>query len=74
MSSKEKKTKATAQVRITIEMDADGNWGADCTIKQIHDQARRECLQRLRNIINTNRHMKIIGEPTVLAVLVESET
>ena len=72
--SNQKTTKATAQVRLTIEMAADGNWGGDCTIKQIHDQARRECLRRLQNIVDTNRHMKIIGEPTVLAVLVEAET
>lgn len=74
---------ATARVTVTIEIDADSSWGSGCTIDQIRDQAIESAMGRLRKAIAATipndpeekrpRPIRIIGEPTVAAVIVERE-
>lgn len=45
------KTKATARVRITVEVSADGSWGGDCTLEQVRKQAMDAAVQRLASVL-----------------------
>lgn len=60
----------TARVVFTVEMPAGSNWGTQCTVEQIHKQAGQETKNHLENILRKHGG-KIIGEPKVIAVLVE---
>ncbi len=61
---------ATAKVQITLEVDAGSSWGPDCTVAQVCDQAGRESLWRLTDILTQGKtRVRIIGEPRVIAVL-----
>ena len=49
-----------ARVRVILEVDADGSWGDDCKVSQIHGQATdavRGCLDELL-VSGKNRYGK----------------
>jgi hypothetical protein len=87
MSSTPKtKVRATARVQLTIEISGEGGvWGADCSIDQVHRQAREGAIGALHRVINRAArldaeqvpavpiNLRIVGEPKVTAVLVEEE-
>jgi hypothetical protein len=61
---------AIARVQITLEIDAGSSWGPDCTVSQVHSQASRESVQRLKNILAAAKtRATIIGEPKVITVM-----
>lgn len=62
-------TTCTARVQVTVEIDAGSTWGEDCPMKQVYDQAGRESVMRLRNILAGNA--RVIGEPKVVAIMSE---
>lgn len=68
---------ATARVTLTIEVEAGQAWGTECTVEQIHKQAKEAVLGKLRNGIGVakqeQRGYKIIGDPKVTAVLTHEE-
>ena len=65
---KQIKSTATARVQITIELSAASNWGAECSLSQIYDQAGTETVAKVRNHLR-EIGARIIGEPKVVAVL-----
>lgn len=71
-----KKT-ASARVTVTIEIDVRASWGDDCRVGQVHDQASREALGQLRQLIEADGHalrqMRIVGTPKVVAILATRE-
>jgi hypothetical protein len=61
---------ATAKIQVTVEVDAGSSWGPDCTVAQVRDQAGRESLLRLKNILSQSKtDIRIVGEPKVIAVM-----
>lgn len=53
-----------ARVQITVEIEASGFWGSDCTMGQIIHQASQSALGQLRHSLSG---YKIVGDPTVTA-------
>ena len=78
-----KKVRATARITLTVEIDDDGVWGADCPIDQIHRQAKEGAIGALERALRraaspdaqsqpvARLALRIVGEPKVMAVLVE---
>jgi len=69
--SNEKRTKSTATVLVTLEVDLDGVWGSDCTIDQVLKQARREGEELVRKIVGAERRVRAISVTTVRANVAE---
>lgn len=68
----DKEISATAKVIITVEIDnTGGSWGKDCTVEQIHKQARQGAMNRLGQLIQRERGIRIVGEPRVLGITYE---
>jgi len=76
----DKKIKATSRVTVTVEIDTGGSWGADCTVEQVQkqaaDSARAALMKGLVLDLNsmgkdTKTTARIVGEPKILAILVE---
>jgi len=40
-----KRVKASARVMVQVEIDLPAQWGPDCPISQVHDQASRQALE-----------------------------
>lgn len=69
-----KKSVAIARVQVTLELDAGSSWGNDCTVQQIYDQAGRESINNLEQILlKAGVRVHIVGEPKVVAVMTERE-
>lgn len=41
-------TKATVRVRVVVEVSLNANWGADCTVAQVHSQGTREATEAVQ--------------------------
>lgn len=69
------KTKATARVTVTVEVPITSVWGADCSLSQVYEQAASEAIGLIGNLRTrySEVHLRIIGEPKVVAVLSEQE-
>lgn len=67
------KMHAKARIQITVEIEAASPWGEECSIGQLHTQAANEAkaflMGKLATVIPGAR---IIGEPKVIAVIMES--
>lgn len=59
------------RVTVTVELDADGTWGFECKLDQIHKQATEEVLASLKTKLK-EKNIRIVGEPKVLAILTET--
>lgn len=69
---REVKISASAVVRVTIEIDADGCWGGDCPVAQVDRQARRSAEGVLRKISEaSNGRVRIVGEPEIVRVVTQ---
>lgn len=69
---------AKARVTMQLEITVSSNWGPDCSIKQIHEQATSEAYGMLRNLSPENaaafvKAVRIFGEPQVTTVIVGTE-
>ena len=67
---------ATAKVQITVEiMLGGGNFQDGDTIGRVYENAKRECLSYLENMIrehnakNRGDRIQIVGEPKAFAIL-----
>ena len=61
---------ASARVTVTVEIMATSTWGEDCPLSQIRKQAAEEIVARIKR---GAPDVKVIGNPQVVAVLVERE-
>ncbi len=66
---------ASANVRITVEVQNLGPYGADWTAEKIHEQTEREAIEELTRIIQAGQQaapggarVRIVGEPEVTIV------
>ena len=65
--------KATARVRITVEIDTDQPWGGDATVNQVWEQAAREGLAKLERLIMGQRGFRIVGKAVPTCVVAAEE-
>ena len=67
---------ASAVVTLTIEVSVSSGWGEDCKLDQVYRQALVEACQRLHNAIDKGgfHGIKIIGEPSIRAIIAESRS
>lgn len=63
--------KATARVRVTVEIDLTQPWGKECTMYQIDKQAMEEAMEYLARI--PHGRLRVVGPPEVTAVLVREK-
>lgn len=66
---------ASARVTLTVEVACSGGgWGEGTKIEQVHKQAVDSALGTINQINSTGTaSIRIIGEPKVIAVLMETE-
>lgn len=63
-------TNTVARVQLTIELHV-GNWGPDCQLGQVYDQAKHEATNRLHRVLGPHG-FKIVGDrPRILAITTE---
>lgn len=55
----ESKVRASASVQVTVEVKADSVWGGDCTLDQVHKQARDDIETQLRQVQDALREGNI---------------
>lgn len=73
MSSKSSlRTNTVARVRLTIEVSNLGNWGADCPVSQVYQQALVEAENVLRKLFQGNG-VRVIGNAVVTAITTDVE-
>lgn len=58
---------ARARVQVTLEFDVDGLWGDDCTVGQVHKQAKDSAIQKIQNAAG-----HISGKPVIKSLDVQS--
>lgn len=83
MTGKKPRTRARARIRITVEIDAAGVWGGECTVDQVRRQGVEAVEDALRrglviNGLSCSNAIKqektpatLIGEPKLTMVVVE---
>lgn len=65
--------RAKMRVRCVVEVDV-GVWNADANFKLLREQVAGEGINRLKNMQGQDKsRLTVIGEPTVMAVLLEDE-
>ncbi len=69
----ERKSAAVARVTLTIEVDCDSRWGGDCSLGQLLKQGKDEAIGKLRKAFETTRGVRIVGEPSVRAIITEEQ-
>jgi hypothetical protein len=63
--SEKQEFKASARVRVTVEVMNLGPYVAECKAEYIHDRAASEAKQSLQTLFSTNHRFRIVGEPQV---------
>ena len=61
---------ANARITLTIEVEADGTWGAKCDLDQVNRQAGDATLRAVQDLFSkpeVRKHVRarVVGEPTV---------
>jgi hypothetical protein len=52
------------RIQVLIEIDSGSSWSDDCPVSQLREQAVREGVQRLRNVMaEASVACRIIGDP-----------
>jgi hypothetical protein len=77
------KVQAAARVQLTLEFAVGGQvWGADCSVEQIHKQAREKAIEILGRGLSVEGNVsrdgpkaraEIVGNPVITAILVEEQ-
>lgn len=62
----------TAKVTVTLEVSG-GSWGDGCTVEQVHRQAVEEDIGKVHRLISTEHGLRIVGSPSVSAVISSKE-
>lgn len=69
------KTKGSARVILTVEVPLHGSWGSDCTLSQVHKQAKDEALGYIRQLVKSATQkpagLRVVGQPDITAVLID---
>ena len=52
--------KANAVVAIDVVVDNLSVWGTDCTVAQVHDQAGRESMLTVRNLLEKAHGIRVL--------------
>lgn len=64
--------RARALIELTLEVDADGVWGEECTIGQMHSQASNETVAHVKNVLQGKGvRARIVGTPKVKMIVAE---
>lgn len=65
MSAKE--VRATARVKVTLDVYLDQPWGPEMTVGQVHEDAKREALSKVECMVQDRKGIaaRIVGEPVV---------
>lgn len=71
----ESKVRASASVQVTVEVKADGAWGSDCTLAQVHQQARDDIEMQLRQVQDALRqgNMRVTSIGPVKTIITREE-
>ena len=68
-------TTVSARVKLEIEIVGDAPWSGECSVDQVHKQAAESAVGFIENLIDkipgVRQRVRIIGKPTVTAVIVE---
>lgn len=68
----EKKVRATARVKLVLEVVLPDRWGGDCSVSQAHKQAKDSALNIIsQKIAGSGRDIQIIGEPESVVIIAE---
>ena len=68
------KTKATAHVKVLLEIVLPDIWGVDCTLGQVYKQAEDSAINIIsQQIAASTKNMQITGKPVVTAILVKKQ-
>lgn len=59
-----------ARITLSIEVVLSSTWDGDCTLQQIHDQAKREALEVVRRACE-EEDIEILGEPRFVTFIGE---
>jgi hypothetical protein len=68
----ELRQQAYARVTLTVEIDVGSAWAPDCSVKQVHDQAATEAINKLQNILleaSAGRRIRVVGKPKVDCII-----
>lgn len=71
--SNQPRVRASARIRLTLEISANDSWGNDCTIAQVQKQARDKIRQRLSKLFEKKDDVVVIGPMRTIAMLVEED-
>jgi hypothetical protein len=63
---------AMAVATVTIEVRGLGSWGTDCSLEQVHRQAREAAIGYLRNL-DKDRRFTIVGQPEIKTIIAERQ-
>lgn len=63
MQSIEPRIKTKARVRVTLDIDVDDVWGADCPMRQVYSQAIESARNRIASAFNPDRPRDVGGHP-----------
>lgn len=71
----ESKVRASASVQVTVEVKADSVWGSDCTLAQVHQQARDDIEMQLRQVQDALRqgNMRVTSIGPVKTIITREE-
>lgn len=71
----ESKVRASASVQVTVEVQADGAWGSDCTLAQVHKQAKEDIEGQLRRVQEALRqgNMRVASIGPVKTIITREE-
>lgn len=66
---------ASAEVIVTLRISADGRWGPECSMEQIHRQAKESVLHKLNQMANAVKgtDLKVIRWEDIKTVSTESK-
>lgn len=64
---------ARAVVTLTVEVEPDDRWGADCSIAQAQKQGIESALSVLGHLVSQNPRVRIVGRPDVRVVAFEAD-
>ena len=67
--------KTTAKVSMTIEVFGCGAWDGSCTVGQVREQAAKNAIGRIRQLISAEGlQIQIIDDPRVTVITFEDES
>jgi hypothetical protein len=68
------RTKTSAKVTLTLELENLGSWGPECQLDQVYRQAREAAVGRInRAFKDDNRNIRILGPVIIEAITTDVE-